>query len=133
MYGSLANQKNQGVYIIRFFNDTGSRYFTLPTNKKHWANVYLESEKHYAKDCVLTDEIKASFPNPIDLDGLTRYISDNPDSNKLAYCMSGFGISAGVGTDKNKFAKALSIQFGHFVISTEPDISNDVCGYTGRY
>lgn len=126
MYGSLANQKNQGVYIIRFFNAAGSSYFTLPANKQHWTNAYLENERHYAKDRALTDEIKASFPNPIDLDGLTRFISDNLDSNKLVSCMVDFGIPSGVKTDKEKFAKTLSIQFGRFVISTESDISNNV-------
>lgn len=126
LYGFLTNQKNQGVYIIRFFNAAGSRRFTLPENRQHWTNEYLENERHYAKGRVLTDEIKASFPNPIDLDGLTRFISDNLDSNKLASCLADFGIPLGAEVDKEKFAKALSVQFGHFVISAEPDISNDV-------
>ena len=126
LYGSLANQKNQGVYIIRFFNAAGSSYFTLPANRQHQTNAYLENERHYAKDRVLTDEIKASFPNPIDLDGLTRFISDNLDLNKLAPCVSEFGIPVGIAADKDRFAKALSIQFARFVISTEADISNEV-------
>lgn len=126
LYGSLANQKNQGVYIIRFFNAAGSSYFTLPANRQHQTNAYLENERHYAKDRALTDEIKASFPNPIDLDGLTRFIYDNLESNKLAPCVSEFGIPVGIEADKERFAKALSIQFGRFVISTESDINNDV-------
>lgn len=126
LYGSLTNQKNQGVYIIRFFNAAGSRHFTLSENRQHWTNEYLENERHYAKDRVLTDEIKASFPNPIDIDGLTRFIADSLDSNKLASCMADFGVPTGTEVDKDKFAKALSIQFGRFVISTESDISNDV-------
>lgn len=126
LYGSLTNQKNQGVYIIRFFNAAGSGYFTLSENRQHWTNEYLENERHYAKDRVLTDEIKASFPNPIDLDGLTQFIADSLDSNKLASCVADFGIPTGTKVDKDKFAKALSMQFGRFVISTESDISNDV-------
>ena len=74
----------------------------------------------------MTDEIKASFPNPIDFDGLTGFISDNLDSNKLASCMSEFGIPVGTEPDKDRFAKALSIQFGRFVISMEADINNEV-------
>ena len=126
MYGSLNNQKNQGVYIIRFFNAAGSNYFSLPANRQHQTNAYLENERHYAKDRTLTDEIKASFPNPIDLDGLTRFISDNFDSNKLLSCMSEFGIPASVEAHKDKLAKALSIQFAKFVITTQPDINNEV-------
>ena len=122
----LANQKNQGVYIIRLFNAAGSSHFTLPANRQHWTNEYLENERHYAKDRALTDEIKASFPNPIDLDGLARFITDSLNSNKLASCMADFGTPTGTEVDKDKFAKALSIQFGRFVISTESDISNDV-------
>ena len=98
----------------------------MSDNRQHWTNEYLENERHYAKDRVLTDEIKASFPNPINLDGLTRFIADSLDSNKLVSCMADFGVPTGTEADKNKFAKALSIQFGRFVISTEPDISNDV-------
>ena len=74
----------------------------------------------------MTDEIRVSFPNPIDLDGLTQFISNSLDSNKLASCMSEFGVPAGEEADKDKFSKALSIQFGRFVISTELGISNDV-------
>lgn len=98
----------------------------MSENRQHWTNEYLENERHYAKDRVLTDEIKASFPNPIDLDGLARFIADSLDSNKLASCMADFGIPAEAETDKERFAKALSIQFGRFVISTESDVSNDV-------
>ena len=98
----------------------------MSDNRQHWTNEYLENERHYAKDRVLTDKIKASFPNPINLDGLTRFIADSLDSNKLVSCMADFGVPTGTEADKNKFAKALSIQFGRFVISTEPDISNDV-------
>lgn len=126
LHGFLANQKNQGVYIIQFFNAAGSSYFTLSENRQHRTNAYLENERHYAKDRVLTDEIKASFPSPIDLDGLTRFISDNLDSKKLASCMAEFGIPAGAEASKEKFAKALSVQFSRFVVSAESDISNDV-------
>lgn len=122
----MANQKNQRVYIIRFFNAAGSNYFTLPANKQHWTNAYLENERHYAKDRVLIDEIKASFPSPINLDGLAQFINNNLDSNKLVSCMSEFGIPADAETDKDKFVKALYVQFNRFVISTEEDISNDV-------
>ena len=126
LYGFLINQKNQGVYIIRFFNAAGSSYFRLPANKQHWTNEYLENERHYAKDRVLTDEIKASFPNPINLEELTQFISDNLDTSRLTSCMVEFGIPTGVDADIKKFAKALSVQFGHFVISAESDVSNDV-------
>lgn len=122
----MNNQKNQGVYIIRFFNAAGSSYFSLPANRQNWTNAYLEKERHYAKDRVLPGEIKASFPNPIDLDGLTRFISDNLEVNKLVSCMSEFGIPSGTETDKDTFSKSLAIQFGRFVTSAEDDIGNDV-------
>jgi hypothetical protein len=126
LYGALLNQKNQGVYVIRFFNAAGSSYFTLPENRQHWTNEYLENERHYVKNRALTEDIKASFPNPINLDGLTRFISDSLDSSKLASCMSDFGFPIGEEVDKDKFAKALSAQFGRFVVSAESDISNNV-------
>lgn len=112
--------------MIKFFNAAGSRIFTLPTNRQHWTNQYLENERHYAKDRSLTDEIKASFPNPINLSGLTRFIADNMDSNKLASCMADFGVPVGTEADVDKFAKALSIQFSCFVIDNETDINVDV-------
>lgn len=98
----------------------------MPANRQHWTNSYLENERHYAKDRALTDEIKASFPKPIKLDELTCFISDNLDSNKLSSCMEDLGIPIGIESDKDKFAKALAIQFSYFVISAETDINNDV-------
>lgn len=112
--------------MIKFFNAAGSGIFSLPANRQHWTNAYLENERHYAKDRVLTDEIKASFPNPIKLDELTRFISENMDSSKLSSCMADFGVPAETETDTDKFAKSLAIQFSCFVISTETDIIIDV-------
>lgn len=126
LYNFLIKQKNQGVFVIKFFNAAGSRYFTLSANRAHWTNIYLENERHYAKDRVLTDEIKSSFTSPINIDGLACFISENLDSNKLLSCMAEFGIPAGTEENKDKFARALSVQFSHFVIRPEADISNDV-------
>ena len=76
----------------------------MSDNRQHWTNEYLENERHYAKDRVLTDEIKASFPNPINLDGLTRFIADSLDSNKLVSCMADFGVPTGTEAETDFFS-----------------------------
>ena len=74
----------------------------------------------------MSEAMKASFPNPINLDELMHFISDNMDPNKLSSCMAAFGIPVGYEKNKDKFVKAIAIQFSRFVINAELDISNDV-------
>jgi hypothetical protein len=87
LYGFLDNQRNQGTYIIEFFNAAGSHYFVMPLAYKNRTNEALEGERHYAKDRPLIPEIKESFPNPINLDGLAAFIDKNLPANKLTTCM----------------------------------------------
>lgn len=126
LYGFLDNQRNQGTYIIEFFNAAGSHYFVMPLAYKDRTNEALEGERHYAKDRPLIPEIKESFPNPINLDGLAAFIDKNLPANKLTACMAGFGIPSGAEQDKAKFAHALAAQFSLFVTTPGDDFDNAV-------
>lgn len=128
LYGFLDNQQNQGTYVIEFFRAAGSPYFVMPATYKGRTSEALEGERHYAKDRPLTSEIKESFPNPIDLDGLAAFISKNLSEDKLAACMTEFGIPSATTREKDKFARALAVQFGLFVTSSEDDVDNAVWG-----
>ena len=92
LYGYLNNQKNQGTFVIEFFNAAGSRYFTMPASYASRTNDYLEAERRYVKDRSLTMEIKASFPNPVDVDGLTGFIAKNLKQNELLLCMVDYKV-----------------------------------------
>lgn len=126
LYGFLDNQRNQGTYIIEFFNAAGSHYFVMPLAYKDRTNEALEGERHYAKDRPLIPEIKESFPNPINLDGLAAFIDKNLPANKLTACMAEFGIPSGAEQDKAKFAHALAAQFSLFVTTPGDDVDNAV-------
>lgn len=126
LYGFLDNQRNQGTYIIEFFNAAGSHYFVMPLAYKNRTNEALEGERHYAKDRPLIPEIKESFPNPINLDELAAFIDRNLPANKLADCMAKFGIPSGAEQDKTNFAHALAAQFSRFVTTPVDDVDNVV-------
>lgn len=126
LYAFLDNQKNQGVYAVRLFNAAGSYYFRLSENRQHQTNEYLEAERRYAIDQSLTDEIKESFPNPINLDGLAAFIDKNMSDSKLSACMAEFGIPSGAAQDKDLFSQALAAQFSLFVTSADEDVDDAV-------
>lgn len=124
MYGYLVKQENQGVFIINFFIAGGSGYFILPKLKSHRTTAYLENERHYAKDRVLTPDMKASFPNPIKVDELTNFLETNLDSGKVRDCMNSFGVPASYKENKRFLARALAVQFQMFVIHDVDDVDN---------
>lgn len=126
LYRYLDNQRNQGIYVIQFFNAAGSRYFEMPRSYAKQKNDALEAERQYVKNRSLTAEIKSSFPNPINLDGLAAFIDRNLPNNKLAACMAEFGIPSEAEQDKTNFAHALAAQFSRFVTTPADDIDNAV-------
>jgi hypothetical protein len=129
LYGFLDNQKNQGVYVIQFFNAAGSAYFHLPENRQHQTNEYLEAERRYAIDRPLTQEIKESFPDPIQLDNLAGFISRNMKRDSLVQCMKDFGVPTGEKQDLERFSRALAVQFSLFVTKEDEDVPNSVCEF----
>ena len=46
----LDNQRNQGTYIIEFFNAAESHYFVMPLAYKDRTNEAIEGEGPCAKD-----------------------------------------------------------------------------------
>lgn len=126
LYRFLDHQRNQGVYVIQFFNAAGSNYFHLSENCQHQTNVYLETERRYALNKSLSPEIKGSFPNPVYLDNLTSFISHNMKQGSLAQCMEQFGVPSDVEQDLEKFSRSLAIQFSRFVNIDVDDVHNSV-------
>lgn len=126
LYGYLDNQRNQGIYVIQFFNAAGSRYFEMPLSYANRTNDALEAERRYVKDRPLTAKIKNSFPSPINIDGIVAFIDENLSANKVAACMVEFGIPSGAEQDKAKFAQALAVQFSLFVTTPGDDVDNKV-------
>lgn len=98
----------------------------MSENRQHQTNEYLEAERRYAQNRSLTPDVKSSFPNPIDLDGLAAFISKNLSEDKLAACMTEFGIPSAANREKDKFSQALAVQFSMFVTSSEDDVDNAV-------
>lgn len=98
----------------------------MPTSYANRTNGALEAERRYVKDRSLTAEIKESFPNPINRDGLAAFIDKNLPANKLAACMAEFGIPSGAERNKTNFAHALAAQFSLFVTTHGDDVDNAV-------
>ena len=126
LYAFLSNQRNQGVYVVRFLYAAGSNYFRLPENRQHQTNGYLEAERRYALNRSLTPEIKASFQNHVRLDDLTGFISQNMKRDSFAQCMEEFGVPSDAAQDLEKFARALAMQFNLFVNTEDDDVPDSV-------
>ncbi len=124
LYKYLEKQENQGVFVINFLNAAGSQFFTLPKLKSQRQTTYLENERHYVKDRSLLPEMKSSFPNPIDIEGLSDFLNSNLKPEKIRDCMSHFGVPASFDEDKSNLAKALAIQFQIFIDSDNEDVYN---------
>lgn len=126
LYRYLVKQENQGIFIINFFIAGGSSYFTLPKSKTHRTTSYLDNERHYTKDRVLTTEMKASFPNSIKVDELTDFLETNPDLAKVRECMNSFGVHASYQENKRYLVRALAVQFQMFVVPDDDDVDNAI-------
>lgn len=122
----FVDHKNQGMFVITFLNAAGSKYFSVPKNKQHQTNEYLETERRYVINRPLSPEIKESFPDPINLEGLTAFINDKVDTNRVQACMASFGIPDDAKVRQTEFARALAVQFSQFVRSDEDDVGNNV-------
>ena len=126
LYGFLDHRKNQGVYVVKMFNAAGSNYFHLSENRLRQTNEYLETERRYSIDRAISPEIKKTFPNPINIDGLTEYIEEHLRADKIKACMETFGIPSGATVDKSKLARSLAIQFSCFITTVGDDVDNAV-------
>ncbi len=124
----FVDHKNQGMFVITFFNAAGSKCFSVPENKQHQTNEYLEKERRYAINRSLSSDIKESFPDPIDLEGLTDFIDDKMDANQVQACMASFGVPNDAEVRQAEFARALAVQFNQFVRSDEDDVENNIWG-----
>lgn len=125
MYKYLKKQKNQGVYIIKFFNAAGCNSFVLPKKTSQQQTKCLENERHFAKDRSV-QLIKDKFPNPIDYDGLKQYLLDEIKDENVRDCMNHFGIAATAIEDKNCLVGALAMQFQLFLDADTDDIDNNI-------
>lgn len=125
LYKYLSKQENQGVYVINFFNAAGCKTFTLPRLKAQRTTQYLENERHYAKDRSVF-QMRSDFPNPIDIDGLSKYLNDSLKDDSVRECMNHFGIAATHKENKRLLARALALQFQRFIEADSEDVNNEV-------
>lgn len=125
LYRYLYRKENQGVYIIEFFNAAGCKTFTLPRLKTQRTTQYLENERHYAKDRSVF-QMREDFPNPIDIEGLSHYLSDSIKDDCVRECMDHFGIAAVHEENKMYLARALALQFQWFIESDSEDVDNKI-------
>ena len=125
----MVKQENQAVFVIKFFNAAGCTYFELPKYKANRQTTMLENERHYIKDRSV-QLIKDKFPNPINLDGLARYIEENLKTETVRDCMSHFGVPTDVEERVSIFSMALAMQFQLFLDADSDDID---CAVASEY
>lgn len=127
-YSHRKHEKNQGVFVVKCFLSAGSKHFQLP-DKYNQKSTELESARMLMKVDTnhrrLTDQMKKSFPNPLD-PGLAKYLSEDVDDEQLRGALTELGITISTEADVVIYGKALSDQFQLFVESNAYNVKDIV-------
>lgn len=132
VYKGLQGQRNQGLFIIRFFVAAGCSRYHLPEKGKEPLSTELEGPRHYIKERSLTD-IKNSFPHPIKKKEAAEYLLTSFDTVKVRSIMNTFGIPSDIPENNLAFAYAIVEQFNAFVESDSEDLECDVSAEFLKY
>lgn len=121
IYPRCPQIKSQGMFVSKLFVAAGSNYFSVSTtsDKDYQKKLYNDSKS-------LTQNLKDSFPNPINIDGLVAFFRDNIERIKLREVMTGFAIPLSVEPDETLLAKALATQMQLLIQSDNSDVDDIV-------
>jgi len=107
--------------IGALFNAAGSKFFV--PNPAYDTDSY--QRKLFSGKKPLTQEMKDSFPKPIDIAGLTAFFDTRIGDTSLPLIMAGFAIPSDEAQDKALFISVLCSQFQR-IIAESTDEADDV-------
>ena len=125
VYKCLSGQKNQGLFIVRFFVAAGCNNYYLPDERNLPGTKELEGPRHYVKDRSVK-EIAETFPHPINKKEAAEYLLTSFDDNKVRSVMDEFGIPSDVPENNRAFAYAIVEQFNAYIESDKEDLENHI-------
>lgn len=122
------SQRNQGIFIILFFNAAGSHEFTMPKSTEGRKSTNLQTERRYAINQPMTADLKRTFSRPFRIDDLTAFISAHLKTERAEEVKDEFGIPQDEILDTGILSRALAAQFFRFVVSDKEDeaIPNEI-------
>ncbi len=114
LYGSVSGVSNRESFVMNIFREAGSGFFA--SNRGY-------SPDYAAKLCngskPLSKQHRKSFPNPIDRDGLAKYLTEHIKTASARTVMNQFTIPTDAEINISALARALSDQLQ--IIIHEPD------------
>lgn len=112
---------NQAHFISLLFTAGGSSYFSVLPTKKYGAEAYQNKIFNGSKR--ISDDIKRTFPKPINEQGLIDFFVQYINETNLPVLLNTFNIKVETAPDNNLFAQALASQFSLFVTTDSDDVS----------
>lgn len=109
------------MFVSKLFVAAGSKYFSASTtsDKDYQKKLYNGSKP-------LTQNLKGSFPDPINFDGLVAFFIGQIQDDKTRDVMTSFAIPVSIKPDKALLAKALTAQFQLFIQNEKNDVDDIV-------
>jgi len=122
LFKKLSGIGNQGDFIGALFHAGGSNYF--PLKPSYDTDSY--QRKVFRGDSPFNQDMKDSFPRPIDNDGLMDFLQKRVGEKSLSLIMRNFGVPNTEVVHKEFFFKALCTQFQNIVIEASDEVDDIV-------
>lgn len=122
LYPHMSGLHNQSHFVGSLFNAAGSTFF--PVRGVYGADD--NQRKVYSGSRVLNKNIKASFPSPIDSNGVAVFFDTHIGDTSLPLIMAEFGIPNDEAQSKELFINALCIQFQSIIAEAANDVEDIV-------
>lgn len=107
--------------MSRLFVSGGSSYFStsITADKEYQKKLYNGSKP-------LTQNLKDSFPENIQVEPLTGLFEKHLKDDKVRQAMTAFAIPVSLEPERDTFSRALAIQFRHLIQSDNSDVDDIV-------
>ncbi len=122
LYKKLSGLNNQGYFIGALFNAAGSGFF--PLKPSYGTDGYQRKIFGGTRD--FTQEMKDSFPKPIDVESLKDFFDERIGDSSLPLIMRNFGIPESETQNKCLFIRALCTQFQSIVSDASDEVDDIV-------
>jgi len=122
LHPHLSGINNQGHFVGALFHAAGSNFF--PERPAYGTDSY--QRKLFGGTKPLTQEMKDSFPKPIDTEKLNTFFKMRIGESSLSQIMSNFGIPNEEIKNKDLFILALCSQFQRIVSNAANDVDDVV-------
>lgn len=122
LYKKLSGLTSQAKFIGALFHAAGSNFFVL--NPAYGTDGY--QRKVFNGTRALTQDMKDSFPKPIDIEELMNFFQTRIGDKTLLEIMENFDIPKNELQDKELLCRALCTQFQNIVSDAADEVDNIV-------